>query len=209
MTDSRSWLIGPLPSLFLCGRPPVEASVIAVDKAELEVGVADTPFTRFGPVDADRFADQYLADEDLIALPLDLAVGADAANDTAVVVVGFAHGTGIKPQRGSIETGGILERQSFVRPLAVEDASELIEAFLLFDQGRRRRLGCRIFERSVHALMPAVLLRLGRLDPLRPDAELDPPQRQRRENSPPRPRKRGAVLRTDRSREAKLAQRPV
>src|SRR5258707_10544667 len=208
MTDSRSWLIGPLPSLFLCGRPPVEASVIAVDKAELEVGVADTPFTRFGPVDADRFADQYLADEDLIALPLDLAVGADAANDTAVVVVGFAHGTGIKPQRGPIETGGILERQSFVRPLAVEDASELIEAFLLFDQGRRRRLGCRIFERSVHALMPAVLLRLCRLRPPRPDSQLDPPQRQRRE-TPPRPRrKKGPLCGKERPRPAQTPKTP-
>src|SRR5258708_22903652 len=174
MTDSRSWLIGPLPSLFLCCRPPVEASVIAVDKAELEVGVADTPFTRFGPVDDDRFADQYLADEDLIALPLDLAVGADAANDTAVVVVGFAQGTGIGPQRGSIETGGILERQSFVRPLAVEDASELIETFLLFDQGRRRPLCCRIFARSGHALLPALPLRPWPRQPLPPPSRPHP-----------------------------------
>src|SRR5258707_14163069 len=112
MTDSRSWLIGPLPSLFLCGRPPVEASVIAVDRAELDVGVADTPFARFGPGDAGRFTDQHLADEDLIALPLDLAVGADAANDTAVVVVGLARGRGIGPQRGTIQTGGVVVSRS-------------------------------------------------------------------------------------------------
>src|SRR5258708_21471753 len=122
----RAWLFGALRSLFWCGGPWVESSVIAVDKAELDVGVADTPFARFGPVDADRFTVQHLADEDLIALPLDLAVGADAANDTAVVVVGFAQGTGIGPQRGSIETGGILESPSFVRPLTCEGGAGLI-----------------------------------------------------------------------------------
>src|SRR5258708_21178911 len=109
MIQCDCWLSGRLRSLFLCGRAPVEASVIAVDKAELDVGVADTPFARFGPVDSDRFTDQHLADEDLIALPLDLAVGADPANDTAVVVPAFAHGTRIPPKRGSIETVGLLE----------------------------------------------------------------------------------------------------
>src|SRR6516164_6042236 len=126
MTDSRSWLIGAVVSLPLRRWPPVEPSAFAVDEAELEGGVAHAPFAQLGSVDPDRLADQHLADEDQIALPLDLAVGPHAADDGVAAVARLAQGARIGSRRGPIQAGGILERQSFVRPLGVEDTAELV-----------------------------------------------------------------------------------
>jgi len=48
-------------------------------------------------------------------------------------------------------------------------STKVLEAFLLLQEVERSRLGRLVLEREVHALMPAVLLRLARLDVLQPD----------------------------------------
>ena len=52
----------------------------AIDEAELDVGEANAPVATFGLGDAHGFADQHVADEDELAAPLDLAVGAHATD---------------------------------------------------------------------------------------------------------------------------------
>src|SRR5260370_26391632 len=47
-----------------------------VDEAQLDVGVAHPPFSPAGLLDADRLADQRLADEDQVAAPFDFAAPA-------------------------------------------------------------------------------------------------------------------------------------
>jgi hypothetical protein len=59
----------------------------------------------------------------------------------------------------------------------------------------------------MHPLVPPILLRLARHDPLWPDAQLDPPHRQPRQPADARRRKRRAVVRTDRQRQAMLLER--
>ena len=51
------------------------------------------------------------------------------------------------------------------------------------------------------ALMPAVLLRMARIDPLMPDAKLDPPDRQRRQAGRPGRSERRAVIGADHLRQ--------
>jgi hypothetical protein len=63
-----------------------------------------------------------------------------------------------------------------VRPLFVEDAPKVVEGLLLSAKVGARRMGGFALERSVHSFVTAVLLRLSRLDELRPDAELNPPR---------------------------------
>lgn len=82
---------------------------------------------------------------------------------------------------GLIERSGRLETERLVGPLVIEDIPELVEPALLSPQVFPRRLRCPSFERSVHPLMPAVLLRLSGLDLLRPDPQLNPPDGELRE----------------------------
>jgi hypothetical protein len=89
--------------------PPSRAAIelvgAPVDEAELDVGEADAPVAALGLGDADRLADQHLADEDEFATPLDLAVGAHATDRMIDVVDGLAQRAGIAPVRGEIDGG--------------------------------------------------------------------------------------------------------
>jgi hypothetical protein len=67
----------------------------------------------------------------------------------------------------------------------------------------RRACGFRL-ERPVQALMPAVLLRPSRFNALVPDAELDPPDTQRREAAESRHGKGYAVIAANGPRQAVL-----
>jgi hypothetical protein len=51
-----------------------------------------------------------------------------------------------------------------VRSFLVEDLDELIEARLLLKEIRGRWFGSFFFQSEMHAFMPAVLLRMARLD---------------------------------------------
>jgi hypothetical protein len=62
-----------------------------------------------------------------------------------------------------------------VRPLVVELADEGIEARLLLQAVHAGRPGGFLFQRQVHALMTAVLLRMAGLDALDGDAQAQPP----------------------------------
>src|SRR5215216_4095062 len=88
----RSFSVVPISTgrLRIGGRAAIEAIALAVDQAELDISVAHPPFTAFGFLDADRFADQNLADEDEFAVPLDLAVGAHPAHGCLLVIEGLA-----------------------------------------------------------------------------------------------------------------------
>ena len=65
-----------------------------------------------------------------------------------------------------------------MRSFGVEFADEDIEAFLLLQAVEARRSGSFLLQREVHALVPAVLLRMPRLDPFDRDAEPEPPYRE-------------------------------
>lgn len=45
-------------------RPAAEPAPLGVDEAELDIGVTHTPVAAFRPLNANRLADQYLADTD-------------------------------------------------------------------------------------------------------------------------------------------------
>src|SRR5262245_50125168 len=79
-----------------------------------------------------------------------------------------------------IQRGRGLLAQCFVRPFVVVLLAEFVEANLLGSQIPARRTLRLAFQRSVHALMAAVLLRVCRLDQLRENAQPNPPHRQRR-----------------------------
>ena len=61
-----------------------------------------------------------------------------------------------------------------MRPLMIKPVPESIEGLLLLKQ-IVTRLSCLKLKRSVHPLMPAVLLRIARLNPFQLDAKPNPP----------------------------------
>ena len=65
----------------------------------------------------------------------------------------------------------------------IELFAELIEASLLTAQGGGRWPSCFLLERSVHALVSAVLFRMTGLDEFRIDPESDPPDRETTQSS--------------------------
>lgn len=63
-------------------------------------------------------------------------------------------------------------------PLLIELAQEVVEAGLLLKGIHPRRPGCVLLQGPMHTLMPAILLRVTRLDAFDSDAEPEPPHRE-------------------------------
>ena len=70
-----------------------------------------------------------------------------------------------------------------MRPFFVEELAPTVEATLLnIEVSLRRRSGV-LLESQVHPLVTTVLLRLAWVDALVKDAEMNPPNRQRRKSA--------------------------
>jgi hypothetical protein len=76
-------------------------------------------------------------------------------------------------------------------PVVIIVVSKLLKGALLLALGPPWRGGGGLFERPMQAFMPTILLRVPRRDPLRPDAQANPPDGQPRH--PPVPRRQRAV----------------
>jgi hypothetical protein len=68
--------------------------------------------------------------------------------------------------------------ESFVWSFSVELLHEGIEATLLLQDIRAWRTGRLLLQREMHALVPAIPLRMARLDALDGNAQAKPPDRQ-------------------------------
>src|SRR5215469_10252111 len=188
-------------------RTRAEPSPLRMDVAQLDVDVAHQPVTPRGLDDADRLADQRLADKDQLARPFDLAVAAHAAHRNLVAIVRILDPIRIGPWRRLVQRTRRPLSQRLVRPLIVIDRPEGVEPLLLARQTGGWRCRRLLLERAVHPLVPPVLLRLARHDPLGPDAQFDPPHRQPRQSADAGRGKGRTVIRTDRQRQAVLLER--
>src|SRR5215813_8762800 len=194
----------PRPAGPCVQRTRAEPAPLRMDVAQFDIGIMHQPVATLGLEDADRLADQRLADEDQLARPFDLAVAAHSAHRNLVAIVRILDPIRVAPRRRHVPRGRGLLSQRLVRPLIVVDRAERVEPFLLGWQtgGRRRRR--LLVEGAMHPLMPPILLRLARHNPLGPDTQFDPPYRQPRQPADARRGKRRAVVRTDRPRQAML-----
>jgi len=184
------------------GRSEPGEAATAIDEPHVAVVEAHDMVAGLEFGDAQELASQYFADEETVTFPHDLARGTHAA-DLVIGVVprvlnAIRHGSlrwHVEFVRGSLA-------QRFVRALLVVVPAEGVEAGLLFGRVRRgwaRRL---CLERAMHALMSAILLRRGRMDEVRLDAELDPPRRQARKTACAARPERRPIIAADRKRQA-------
>src|SRR5688572_9676193 len=94
-----------------------------------------------------------------------------------------------------------------MRPLVVVAAAEDVEGALLGPHRDARRARSLALQRPMEALEAAVLLRLAGPDPVRHDAETDPPDRKSRQAADTGRRERRAVVAADAGGQAVLAER--
>lgn len=94
-------------------------------------------------------------------------------------------------------------------PLAIERVDERIEARLLQEHIRRGGLDRFVLQRQVHPLVPAVLLRMARFDPLDLNPQPQPPDGQFAEAvERVRGRERHAIVGANRAGQPEVLERP-
>src|SRR2546430_1592555 len=142
---------------------------------------------------ADRLADQCLADVDGGALPFDVPVVADSSDRIRTGVVPLAQDAVPAPWGGCVVLERRVVAEALVRTLLVVEPLEALEAIDLLAQRACRWIGRVLQQRQVQPLQPAVLLRLAGRDPLRQHARFDDLDRQPRQPAGAAPGKPSSV----------------
>src|ERR1700756_4314690 len=204
MGNTCSWV----GLLRRCAGAATQFACFGVDDADRHVEKAHLPMSGLGFLNGNSFTDESAANVDELASPFDFAVGADLAHRRFGWIIRLWKPRWQGTRRRLVDAcrGALAER--LVRPLFVVVAHKCRKAASLSGAGWRR-WPHGFQKRAVKTLVPAVLLRMARIDPLVPDAELDPPHRQRRQTSGPGRSKRRAVVGADHLRQAVLAERPL
>src|SRR5512135_1005111 len=138
-----------------------------IDAGKADRAVPDVVAASLGRPQADGLADEGFAEEDEVALPFDLAVGADPADRNIAAVLGLAQAAVPAPRRAAIAADRRPLPEGLVRAVVIVAVPEGVEAFDLGFQRAGRRARRLLLERQVHALMTAVLLGLAGRDALR------------------------------------------
>ena len=74
-----------------------------MDVSEFDIGIAHQPVAILGLDDANRFADQRLADKDQLTRPFDLAVAAHAADRDIAAVARIVDPLRVEPRRRLVQ----------------------------------------------------------------------------------------------------------
>src|SRR5437879_431196 len=151
--------------------------------AEHDRAIADGPAGGIVLDETHRLANQGLIDVDRAIAPSDVAVMAHPSHFVLGAIFRLAQDAVEAPRRGRIMVGrgGIAER--LMRTLFVVETLEVAQALELLAQARGWRIGGVLQQGQMHALVPAVLLRLAGRNALRNHAGLDQPDRQLRQSA--------------------------
>src|SRR5258708_4958541 len=173
----------------------------AIDEADIEMAEPNHVVPGFEVGDADEFSDQGLADEDKLALPLDLTCVADAAN----LMIGIIPGVFDPVRHGALRGGVKLRRRPLPerlgRTLLVGMPAKVIEADLAVGWVSGSWAVRLFLQGAMHALVPPILLRRSGADEVRFDAELEPPGRQPGQTARTGRPERCSIIAADRKRE--------
>src|SRR6266700_2458566 len=113
--------------------------------------ITDLPFLFLDLLKPHRFVGQDLRDIDELATPLDLTVVSDLADKARGAILDRRHFAGVKPWRGTINTGWSFSSQRLMGTLTVVVLLEPIKVVLLVVVGwLGRNL---VLQRSMHPFM--------------------------------------------------------
>src|SRR5260370_1778403 len=155
---------------------------------------------------AHLLAPENFAQKHVVLLPTKMTMWPHTAYQHALRVVRFRHARRKPARRRLIDRRRRLHLQRFVGTHLIVFLAKTVQRPLLLAPVGRRRLSRLLLQRAIHALVPALLLRMSPIDPFRHDPQLDPPHRPPRQPGH-RPRsKRRAVIGADGLRHAVLAE---
>ena len=158
-----------------------EAKLFGIEFSYLHVSKEDSVKPGCDQLDSQLFEAEYLADEDSVLVPADVAAIVDSPQLEPFRVRELRQLARQSYPAGDVKTRGNLVVQTLMRALVVKHVAEVIEAALLCSKGCRRWFGRVLFQRAMYTLMAAVLLRSTCLDALVHDPELHPPKGKLRE----------------------------
>ena len=156
-----------------------------------------------------HLSDQGFAQEEHLASPLDLPVGADPTDFNARPVFNLRQTLWEPSLRCPVALRRRLHPQGLVRPQLIVLVPEPLQGPLLGPQRRFGRLRHGLLERFVHSLMAGVFLRMTQTDSLRPDPEPHPPDRQPRQASQSHAGEGRAIVGTNRPGQSVLPKGPL
>ena len=118
------------------------------------------------------------ADVNFLPIEFDAARVLNFSNKHGGRVLDWLQARGHLAPGWAVELDRTLHLQRLVRPVMIIVVHEFVEGVLLRSQVMARWLAGVALQGAVHAFMPAVLLRLARLDTLAPDSQAHPPHRE-------------------------------
>ena len=158
-----------------------DSSIVVIQQPDRQGTKPDGPVAIILWHQANGLAFECPAEVDHVALPLDLTVGTHLPHSRPDSVLWGGYPTRVGPSRRMVLAGGRLLCQCLMWPFGVVVQAKGVEGSLLPPPGCPWRT-CRLcLQSTVQSLQSSVLLRVTGFDPLRHDAQLDPPYRQLRQ----------------------------
>ena len=158
-----------------------DSSIVVIQQPDRQGTKPDGPVAIILWHQANGLAFECPAEVDHVALPLDLTVGTHLPHSRPDSVLWGGYPTRVGPSRRMVLAGGRLLCQCLMWPFGVVVQAKGVEGSLLPPPGCPWRT-CRLcLQSTVQSLQSSVLLRVTWFDPLRHDAQLDPPYRQLRQ----------------------------
>src|SRR5271169_1272810 len=158
-----------------------EAKLFHIEFSDLHVSKEDSVKPWCDQLECQLFEAEYLADEDSVFVPADVATIVHPSQKETLRVCELRQLAWQSDGTGMVETRWDLVVQALMRALVVEHVAKVIEAALLCTKGCRRRFRRVLLQRAMHPLMAAVLLRSACLNALMHDPELHPTERELRQ----------------------------
>src|SRR5262245_25288093 len=186
----------------------LDASVTSIEPAHAYRTDENEPEPIIDRLEPDEFTAQQSGHIPFTTQPIHVAAGVDAFDHVIVGIGELRQACRIGPRRCLIvHRRCLIAAQRLMRSLVVVKATKAIEGTLLLLQIGLD--GAAAFERSVQAFMAPILLWTPRMDALRNDAQLDPPQRQLGQTAQPTGPKRFAVVGANGLGQSIMAKRPL
>lgn len=146
-----------------------------VEGAEEMKAEANLPAVVVTGDEANGFLGEDFGEVEELSAPFELAVVPHPSHRHPRRVFHLRQPVRIGSGGGEVDLSGSEALQGLVRALPVELLDKGIETPLLLRKSVRRRLDGRRLQRPVHSLMPPILARLGRSNPLRSNPQPHPP----------------------------------
>jgi hypothetical protein len=152
----------------------LQSFFLQIDVPEIVIHEADQPNTFFDFLDTHTLPRKDGAEIDFFAVEADPSAVGDVDGLVVKRIIKFRQAA-ILADGGSIDFRRAPHVQGLVRPLVVELLEKIIEFAMLLQTVHARETSGFGFERKMHALMPAILLRMTGLDAFDGDARMQPP----------------------------------